>query len=165
MKSIYENDWFYKIFNTLIKTLSSHIKKSRSWLKVLFFKHSFHVNHFESILSKFIFDFSNDTDIFDLKVRESSSNSLKQSFQSSSISISMSLSRHVRKNIKMISLFEITRLKDSFEYQIWRREMKDQLIFMNLWHYVEIENVEQFELIDSITIVSISIIFEKISQN
>jgi hypothetical protein len=66
------------------------------------------------------------------------------------------------KDIKMIFLFEITRLKNSFEYQIWRREMKNQLIFMNFWHYVEIENVEQFEQfesIDSITIVSISIVF------
>jgi hypothetical protein len=27
-------------------------KKSRSWLRILFFKHNFHVNHFESILSR-----------------------------------------------------------------------------------------------------------------
>jgi hypothetical protein len=63
------------------------------------------------------------------------------------------------ENIKMIFLFEITRLKNSFEYQIWRKKMKNQLIFMNLWHYVEIENVEQFELIDSIAIISILIVF------
>jgi hypothetical protein len=56
----------------------------------------------------------------------------------------------------MISLFKITRLKVSFEYQIWREKIKNQLIFMNFWHYVEIENVE---LIDLIAIVSISIIF------
>ncbi len=30
---------------------------------------------------------------------------------------------------------------------------------MNFWHYVEIENVEQFELIDSIAVISISIVF------
>jgi hypothetical protein len=37
--------------------------------------------------------------------------------------------------------------------------MKNQLIFMNLWHYVEIENVEQFKLIDLIAFVSILIVF------
>ncbi len=62
----------------------------------------------------------------------------------------------MKKNIKMIFLFEITRLKDSFEYQTWQKEMKSQLIFINLWHYVEIENIESIDLI-----VSISIIFEK----
>ncbi len=64
------------------------------------------------------------------------------------------------EDIKMIFLFEITRLKDSFEYQTWQREMKNQLIFMNFWHYVEIENIEQFESVDSIsdTVVSISIV-------
>ncbi len=62
----------------------------------------------------------------------------------------------MKENIKMIFLFEITRLKNSIEYQTWQKEMKDQLIFMNLWHYVEIENVESVDLI-----VSISIIFEK----
>ncbi len=66
---------------------------------------------FTSVISsqffrKFIFDFSSDTDLFDLKTRESSSNSLKQSFQSfqsfqsSSISISMSSSHHVRRRHK-----------------------------------------------------------------
>jgi hypothetical protein len=63
------------------------------------------------------------------------------------------------EDIKKIFLFEITQLKDSFEYQIWRKKMKNQLIFMNLWHYVEIENVEQLELIDSVAIVSILIVF------
>ncbi len=64
------------------------------------------------------------------------------------------------ENIKMISLLKITRLKDFFKYQTWQKEMKNQLIFMNSWHYVEILNVEQFESIDSILniIVSISII-------
>ncbi len=46
---------------------------------------------------EFILDFSSDTDFFDLKARESSSNSFKQSFQSSSISISMSSFHHVRR--------------------------------------------------------------------
>ncbi len=51
-------------------------------------------------------------------------------------------------------------MKDSFEYQTWQKEMKNQLIFINFWHYVEIENVEQFETIDSIlvAVVSISIV-------
>ncbi len=62
----------------------------------------------------------------------------------------------MKENIKMIFLFEITRLKDSFEYQTWQKEMKNQLIFINLWHYVEIENVESID-----SVVSISIIFEK----
>jgi hypothetical protein len=60
----------------------------------------------------------------------------------------------------MIFLFKITRLKDSFKYQTWREEMRNQLIFMNFWHYVKIENVES----NSIAIVSISVvsvIFEK----
>jgi uncharacterized protein YajQ (UPF0234 family) len=63
----------------------------------------------------------------------------------------------MKKNIKMISLFEITRLKDFFEYQTWQKEMKNQFNFMNLWHYVEIENVESIDLISD-TIVSISIV-------
>ncbi len=45
----------------------------------------------------------------------------------------------MKENIKMIFLFEIMRLKDSFEYQTWQIEMKDQLILMNLWHYVEVD--------------------------
>ncbi len=49
------------------------------------------------------------------------------------------------EDIKMIFLFEITRLKDSFEYQTWQKEMRNQLILMNLWHYVEIENAEPAE--------------------
>ncbi len=77
------------------------------------------------------------------------------------------------RNYKMIFLFEIMRLKNSFEYQIWRKEIRNQLIFMNFWHYVEIENVEQFESINSIAVVSISIvsisivfvIFEKLRKS
>jgi hypothetical protein len=45
----------------------------------------------------------------------------------------------MKKNIKMIFLFEITRLKDFFEYQTWQIEMRNQLIFMNFWHYVEVD--------------------------
>jgi hypothetical protein len=41
----------------------------------------------------------------------------------------------------MIFLFKITRLKDFFEYQTWQIEMRNQLIFMNLWHYVEIDKL------------------------
>ncbi len=65
-----------------------------------------------------------------------------------------------KEDSKMISLFEIKKLKDSFEYQTWQREIKNQLILMNLWHYVEIENVEHFELVDSVSdaIVSISVV-------
>jgi hypothetical protein len=62
----------------------------------------------------------------------------------------------MKKNIKMISLFEITRLKDSFEYQTWQIEMRDQLIFMNFWHYVE---VDEFS---SSTILIVRISIEKI---
>ncbi len=44
--------------------------------------------------------------------------------------------------------------------------MKNQLIFINFWHYVEIENVEQFETVNSILIAVVLIsvvliIFEK----
>ncbi len=63
------------------------------------------------------------------------------------------------EDIKMIFLFEITRLKDSFEYQTWQKEMKNQLIFMNLWHYVKIENVESIDFVVFISIILI--IFEK----
>jgi hypothetical protein len=59
----------------------------------------------------------------------------------------------MKENIKMISLFEITRLKDFFEYQTWQIEMRDQLIFMNLWHYVEIDEFSS----STILIVEISI--------
>ncbi len=59
----------------------------------------------------------------------------------------------MKENIKMIFLFEITRLKDSFEYQTWQIEMRDQLIFMNLWHYVEIDESSS----STILIVEISI--------
>ncbi len=116
---------------------------------------------FSSVISsqffrKFILDFSSDTDLFDLKARESSSISLKQSFSSSRLIM-------FEESIKMIFLFEITRLKDFFEYQTWQKKMKDQLIFMNLWHYVEIENVESVESIsDAVVSISItSIILEK----
>ncbi len=53
----------------------------------------------------------------------------------------------------MISLFEITRLKDFFEYQTWQIEMRNQLIFMNFWHYVEIHELSS----STILIVEISI--------
>ncbi len=77
------------------------------------------------------------------------------------------------ENIKMIFLFKITRLKNSFEYQTWQREMKNQLIFMNFWHYVEIENVESIESISNavesisnaaISNSIISITFEKLRK-
>jgi hypothetical protein len=56
----------------------------------------------------------------------------------------------------MIFLFEITQLKDSFEYQTWQIEMQNQLIFVNLWHYVEID-----ELSNSIILI-VEISIEKI---
>jgi hypothetical protein len=62
----------------------------------------------------------------------------------------------MKENIKMIFLFEITRLKASFEYQTWQIEMRDQWIFMNLWHYVEIDELS------SSTILIVEISIEKI---
>jgi hypothetical protein len=59
----------------------------------------------------------------------------------------------MKENIKMIFLFEITRLKDSFEYQTWQIEMRNQLILMNLWHYVEVDEFSS----SAILIVEISI--------
>ncbi len=59
----------------------------------------------------------------------------------------------MKENIKMIFLFEITRLKDSFEYQTWQIEMRNQLILMNLWHYVEVDELSN----SAILIVEISI--------
>ncbi len=53
----------------------------------------------------------------------------------------------------MIFLFEITWLKDSFEYQTWQIEMRNQLIFMNLWHYVEVDELSS----STILIIEISI--------
>jgi hypothetical protein len=40
--------------------------------------------------------------------------------------------------------------------------MKNQLIFRNFWHYVEIENVESIDFVVSILIVSV--IFEKLRK-
>jgi hypothetical protein len=59
----------------------------------------------------------------------------------------------MKENIKMIFLFEITWLKDSFEYQTWQIEMRNQLIFMNLWHYVEVDELSS----STILIIEISI--------
>jgi hypothetical protein len=59
----------------------------------------------------------------------------------------------MKENIKMIFLFEITRLKDFFEYQTWQIEMRNQLIFMNFWYYVEIDEFSS----SIILIVEISI--------
>ncbi len=59
----------------------------------------------------------------------------------------------MKENIKLISLFKITRLKDSFEYQTWQIEMRNQLILMNLWHYVEMNELSS----SIILIVEISI--------
>jgi hypothetical protein len=53
----------------------------------------------------------------------------------------------------MIFLFKITRLKDFFKYQTWQIEMRNQLIFMNFWHYVEIDEFSS----STILIVEISI--------
>jgi hypothetical protein len=59
----------------------------------------------------------------------------------------------MKENIKIIFLFEITRLKDSFEYQTWQIEMRNQLILMNFWHYVEVDEFSS----STILIVEISI--------
>ncbi len=59
----------------------------------------------------------------------------------------------MKENIKMIFLFKITRLKDSFEYQTWQIEMRNPLILMNFWHYVEIDELWS----STILIVEISI--------
>ncbi len=44
-------------------------------------------------------------------------------------------------------------MKDSFEYQTWQIEMRNQLIFMIFWHYVEIDEFSS----STILIVEISI--------
>ncbi len=59
----------------------------------------------------------------------------------------------MKENIKMFFLFEITRLKDSFEYQTWQIEIRNQLILMNFWHYVEVDELSS----STILIVEISI--------
>jgi ABC-type multidrug transport system fused ATPase/permease subunit len=53
----------------------------------------------------------------------------------------------------MIFLFEITRLKDFFDYQTWQIEMRNQLILMNFWHLVEVDEFSS----STILIVEISI--------
>jgi hypothetical protein len=79
---------------------------------------------------KSTFDSFNDIDLFDLKIRSflCSTNTfrLSSSYQNKS-TIRRELSRFIimKENIKMIFLFEITRLKNSFEYQTWQREMKN----------------------------------------
>jgi hypothetical protein len=165
-----EIDWYKKIFIIFFKTLSLHVKKN---LELNFDYNFFSFKLLSFVISsqffrKSIFDLFNDIDLFDLKVRLFSSFNehvlFKQLISNKSLT-HREFNRFVimKENIKMIFLFEITWLKDSFEYQTWQKEIKNQLIFMNFWHYVEIENVKQFELIDSILIavVSISIIFEK----
>ncbi len=170
MKLKDEIDWYKKIFIIFFKTLSLHVKKN---LELNFDYNFFSFKLLSFVISsqffrKSIFDLFNDIDLFDLKVRLFSSFNehvlFKQLISNKSLT-HREFNRFVimKENIKMIFLFEITWLKDSFEYQTWQKEIKNQLIFMNFWHYVEIENVKQFELIDSILIavVSISIIFEK----
>jgi hypothetical protein len=123
---------------------------------------------FSSVISdqfsrKSIFDLVNDINFFDLEVRSSSSLkslnrssnkhvSLKQLISFVSSSRTQSFRNYERKH-KMIFLFEITRLKDSFEYQTWQIEMRNQLIFMNFWHYVEVDELSS----SAILIVEISI--------
>ncbi len=129
---------------------------------------SFSFKLFSSIISdqffrKSIFDSINDIDLFDLEVRSSfrSNRSTDGSTNTSRLSSSYhsstrrEFSRFVvmKANIKMIFLFEIIRLKDSFEYQTWQIEMRDQLILINLWHYVEIDEFSS----STILIVEISI--------
>jgi hypothetical protein len=108
---------------------------------------------------KFILDFLNDTNLFDLKIRESSSILFKQSFSSSSF-------HHVRKKYQNDFFIRNNAIKRFFRISNMTKRNENQLIFVNLWHYVKIKNVEQFESINSISnaIVSISIvsiIFEK----
>jgi hypothetical protein len=148
-----EIDSFYEIFVILIKTLSLHVKKiSNSILIIIssssYFHQLFRINFFENLLSNL-----QTIQIFLIWKFVS--------FRQFRLNNRFRCHRFImfEKDIKMIFLFEITRLKDSFEYQIWQKEMKNQLIFMNCWFYVEIENVE---LIDFVAFVLIfSVIFEK----
>ncbi len=99
----------------------------------------------DQFFRKSTLDSFNDIDLFDLKIRSSISLkhvSFKQLIYHSSIRREINrfvISRFavMKENIKIIFLFEITRLKDFFEYQTWQIKMRNQLIFMNLWHYVE----------------------------
>jgi hypothetical protein len=91
VKSNDEIDSFYEIFIILIKILSLHVRKiSSSNLIIIFLSRYFHQSFQISSFENFTFDFSSDTNLFDLKARESSSISLKKS-------ISSSLFHHVRR--------------------------------------------------------------------
>ncbi len=129
---------FHHIFQDVI---AAHQKN----FELDFDYNSFLFKLFSSIISnqffrKSTFDSFNDIDLFDLKIRSSFSlKSLNKSFDNTFrlnslyfLSIRRKINRLVinrlavmKKNIKMIFLFEITRLKDFFEYQTWQIEMRN----------------------------------------
>ncbi len=116
---------FHHIFQNVIIARQKNLKFNSDY-------NSFSFKLFSSIISdqffrKSIFDSINDIDLFDLKIRfrfrsnrltNRSTNTfrLNSSYHSS---IRRKFNRLVimKENIKMIFLFEITRLKDFFEYQ------------------------------------------------
>jgi hypothetical protein len=103
---------------------------------------------FSSVISNLfswdlIFDFSSDTNLFDLNARELSLISLEQSFQFSSVSLFLSLSLHnVRRRHQNDFSIRNNAIERFFRVSNMTKKMRNQLIFMNFWHYVEIENVE-----------------------
>ncbi len=110
---------------------------------------------------KFTFDFLSDTNLFDLKTRELSSISFKQSFSSS-----LSSFHHVWRRYQNDFFIRNNAIERFFRVSNMTEKMRDQLIFMNFWHYVEIENVESIDSVSN-TVVSISIvsvIFEKLRK-
>ncbi len=170
MKLKNEIDWHYKIFIISFKTLSLHVKKISNSILIIIYLHSnyfhqsFQIYSLDSQLSiqSAISIFLIQKFVHCLRSNRSTNRSTNTSRLSSLYhsSICRKFNRFVinhfaiiKNNIKMIFLFEITRLKDSFEYQTWQIEMRNQLIFMNFWHYVEIDEFSS----SAILIVEISI--------
>jgi hypothetical protein len=88
---------FYHTYQDFIIAYQKNLDRDSEYCSLNTVFTSITLNQFSR---EFIFDFSSDTDFFDLKTREFSSNSFKQSFQSlqsSLILISMSSFHYVRR--------------------------------------------------------------------
>jgi hypothetical protein len=94
-------------------------------------------------------DSFNDIDLFDLEIRSFSSlKSLNKSLNKH-VSLKQLISKSIVDSLRIQSFYNYERkhqndffirdnaIENSFEYQTWQVEMKNQLIFINLWYYVE----------------------------
>ncbi len=160
---------FHHIFQNVIAARQKNLKLDFDY-NLFSFKLSSSIisNQF---FQKSILDSFNDIDLFDLKIRSSSSlKSFNKSFDKHvSFEQFVSFVNSLRtQSLRTLSFRSYERkyqnnlfIKNNAIERFFRvlnmtERNENQLILMNLWHYVEIENVESIDLI-----VSISIIFEK----